>query len=182
MKRLITRLAITALFAALISAGAFITIPIGPVPIILQNMFTLLSGLVLGPALGTSSVWLFIAAGAVGLPVFSSSGSPAGFARIIGPTGGYIMGYVVGAFVAGFIAGVPRPGEKLPVWRLALAAAMGILMVYVPGLYRLKMYLETTWPQTIAAGFVPFIAGDIIKGVIVCLITPRLRRVASELL
>jgi len=48
-RKVIIGLTFTALFAALISAGAFIAIPIGPVPIALQNFFTLLSGLVLGP-------------------------------------------------------------------------------------------------------------------------------------
>ncbi|NQU65132.1 MAG: biotin transporter BioY, partial [SAR324 cluster bacterium] len=59
------------LFAALISAGAFMAIPIGPVPIVLQNMFVLLAGVILGWKWGVASVLIYLLAGAVGFPVFS---------------------------------------------------------------------------------------------------------------
>jgi biotin transport system substrate-specific component len=171
-----------ALFAALISAGALIAVPIGPVPIALQNFFTLLSGLVLGPALGTAAVGLFLVAGAVGAPVFANSGSPMGMARLLGPTGGFFLGYLLGALAAGLIAGVPRPGEKIPVWRYIAAVAAGLLIVYIPGLIRLKWALNLSWPQTFTAGLIPFLPGDALKGVIAGLIAPRLRRTAAQLL
>ena len=177
-QRVITSLTFTALFAALISAGAFVVIPIGPVPIAIQNLFTLLAGLVLGPFLGASAVALFIIAGAIGVPVFANNGTPMGIARIIGPTGGYLFGYLLGAAAAGFIAGFPRPDKTTPLWRLVPAAFAGMLVVYVPGLIRLKFFLHTGWKQTLAAGFVPFIAGDVIKGIAAVLAAPRLRRIA----
>jgi biotin transport system substrate-specific component len=181
-RRAVTRLVFTALFAALIAAGAFIAFPIGPVPIVLQNLFTLLSGLVLGPVMGASAVGLFIVAGAIGMPVFANNGSPPGFARIIGPTGGYLLGYLLGAFIAGLIAGFPRPGQKTPVLRLVLAVVSGVLVLYIPGLIRLKFYLDIDWGKTFAAGFFPFIVGDALKGIAAGLLAPRLRRTASQLL
>ena len=182
MKKHITRLVFIALFAAIISAGAFITLPVGPVPVVLQNMFTLLSGLVIGPVLGPAAVGLFIVAGAVGVPVFANNGSPPGLARIVGPTGGYLFGYLLGAFIAGVILGFPGSGQRTPVWRLILAVIAGTLVVYVPGLLWLKMYLKTDWIKTLAVGFFPFILGDSLKGAVAGLITPRLRRAAGELL
>jgi len=170
----ITALCFTALFAALISAGSFAAIPVGPVPISLQNFFTLLSGLVLGPVLGGAAVGLFLAAGIIGAPVFANNA--AGIARLLGPTGGYLFGYLLGAVIAGFIAGYPRQGRKIPVWRLVLAVATGTFTVYVPGLIRLKMSLGTDWHSTLAFGFYPFIPGDVIKAVAAGLIAPRLRR------
>jgi len=178
----ILSLVFIALFAAIISAGALLAIPIGPVPIALQNFFTLLSGLVLGPALGTAAVGLFLVAGAIGAPVFANSGSPMGMARLLGPTGGFLLGYLLGALVAGFIVGSPRPGKKVPVWRYVVAVAAGMLIVYVPGLIRLKWALNISWPQTFAAGLIPFIPGDALKGVIAGLIAPRLRKTAAQLL
>jgi len=178
-RRFISGLVLTALFAALISAGAFITVPIGPVPFVLQNFFTLLSGLVLGPVLGTASVALFIIAGAIGVPVFSNNGSPMGIARLMGPTGGFYLGYLLGAFAAGLVIGFPKQGEKIRIWRLALAVVLGFLTVYIPGLIRLKFFLDT-WPKTFAAGFFPFLIGDAIKGVVAVLIAPRLRRTAAR--
>ena len=178
-RKFITNLVLVSLFAALISAGAFITVPIGPVPLVLQNFFTLLAGLVLGPFLGTAAVALFIIAGAIGLPVFSNNGSPMGIARLMGPTGGYYAGYLLSAFIAGLIYGVPKQGEKRKVLRLGLAAVLGMFVVYIPGLIRLKFFLDT-WPKTLAAGLYTFIIGDIIKIVIAILITPRLRKTASR--
>jgi len=175
-------LVFVALFAAIISAGGLIAIPIGPVPVVLQNFFTLLSGLVLGPVLGAASVGLFLAAGAIGAPVFANNGSPMGIARIIGPTGGYLFGYLMGALTAGLIAGFPRPGEKVLVLRYVLAVVAGSLVVYIPGLIRLKWYLNISWPQTFIAGFIPLLPGDVVKGVAAALIAPRLRKTAAELL
>jgi len=178
-RKFITALVLTALFAALICAGAFIAFPLGPVPIVLQNFFTLLSGLVLGPFLGAAAVGLFIIAGAIGVPVFSNNGSAMGIARLMGPTGGFIFGYLLGAFAAGLVLGVPKQGEKIKIWRLALAAVLGLLVVYIPGLIRLKFFLDT-WPKTFASGFFPFLIGDAVKGVVAALITPRLRRATAR--
>jgi biotin transport system substrate-specific component len=179
MNNTIKKLVFTALFAAIISAGAFIAVPIGPVPIVLQNLFTLLAGLLLGPFLGAASVALFLAAGAVGMPVFS--GGSSGLARMMGPTGGYMLGYLLGAFAAGLIAGPAErddaAGKGKTYFRLALAVSAGVLIVYIPGLIHLKMFLNTSWAQTFAAGFFPFILGDIAKGVCAFLVAPRLRRI-----
>jgi len=176
----ILELVFVALFAALISAGAFIAVPIGPVPIALQNFFTLLSGLVLGPFLGTAAVGLFLAAGLIGAPVFANNGSPMGIARLLGPSGGFLFGYLLSALVAGLIVGFPRPGIKTPVWRLALAVVAGLLVVYIPGLIRLKFVMNIDWRKTFVVGFIPFMIGDIIKGVIAGLISPRLRRSIAQ--
>lgn len=76
------------LFAALTAAGAYLSIPIGPVPIVLQNLFILLSGLLLGSRWGPASVAVYLLAGACGLPVFA--GGMGGIGRLVGPTGGYL--------------------------------------------------------------------------------------------
>jgi biotin transport system substrate-specific component len=176
----ILKLVFVALFAALISAGAFIAVPIGPVPIALQNFFTLLSGLALGPVLGTAAVGLFLAAGAIGAPVFANNGSSMGIARLLGPSGGFLFGYLLSALAAGFIVGFPRPGVKTPVWRIVLAVASGLLVVYIPGLIRLKFVMNIDWRKTFIVGFIPFMIGDTIKGVIAGLISPRLRRTIAQ--
>jgi biotin transport system substrate-specific component len=176
-RKYITALVMTALFAALICTGSFIAVPLGPVPIVLQNFFALLSGLVLGPFLGAAAVGMFIVAGAVGLPVFANN--TMGIARLIGPTGGYIFGYLLGAFAAGLVLGFPKQGEKIKVWRLVFAAILGGLVVYIPGLIRLRFVLDT-WPKTLAAGLYPFLPGDAIKAVVAALIAPRLRKTAAR--
>jgi len=170
----INKITFTALFAGLTAAGSFAAIPMGPVPFTLQNLFALLGGLVLGPVLGAAAVGLFLIAGIIGAPVFANNA--AGFAQLLGPTGGYLFGYLLGAAVAGLIAGSPRSGITIPLWRLVVAVIAGFLVVYVPGLIRLRIALDAGWARTFAVGFFPFLIGDAIKAVAAVLIAPRLRR------
>jgi biotin transport system substrate-specific component len=164
---------LTALFAALIAAGTFISIPLpfSPVPIVLQNLFAVLSGVILGPVMGGLAAALYLLAGAVGLPVFA--GAAGGFSRFLGPTGGFLWGYLCAAVLGGFIAG--RPRGKISRLRLIIAVVSGFLVVYLPGLLQLKALLGLPWAGTLAAGFLPFIPGDALKAVAAVLIAPRLR-------
>ena len=175
-----TRIAFIALFAALTAAGAFIAIPIGPVPIVLQNLFAVLSGLVLGPIYGTASVGLYLLAGFLGFPVFA--GGTGGIARFAGPTGGYLIGYLLAAFIAGFISGKTEQGEKIPLTKNIAAVIAGFLIVYLPGIAWLKISRDLTWKTALIAGLIPFIIGDVLKGTAAILIAPRLRRLAADFL
>jgi biotin transport system substrate-specific component len=181
-RRYILRLTLTALFAALIAAGTFISIPLpfSPVPIVLQNLFAVLSGLVLGPALGGAAVAVYLAAGAIGAPVFA--GAAGGFVHFMGPTGGFLYGYLLAAICAGLIAGRPRAGIKMPVWRVILAAAAGFLIVYAPGLLQLKAVTALPWGGTLIAGCLPFLPGDAIKAAAAVFASSRLRKLTAELL
>ncbi|MDR1107468.1 MAG: biotin transporter BioY [Spirochaetaceae bacterium] len=179
-RRAIANTTMTALFAALTAAGAFISIPLpfSPVPVALQNLFALLAGLILGPFRGGAAVALFLIAGALGAPVFA--GAVGGFAHFFGPTGGFLLGYLLAALTAGLIAGRPRGNRRSSRPRLILAVLAGLLAVYVPGLLWLKIVLDTDALTALAIGFVPFVFGDILKGIAAVLIAPRLRRAAAE--
>jgi biotin transport system substrate-specific component len=168
-------LVLAALFGALIAAGAFISIPLpfSPVPVVLQNLFSLLAGLALGPVLGAGAAGLYLLAGIIGAPVFA--GATGGIARFLGPTGGFLLGYLLSAFTAGLIAGRPRRGAALPRRRIVLAVLAGLLVIYLPGLLRLR-FAAGSWGKALAAGFFPFLPGDAVKGIIAVLITPRIRR------
>ena len=178
-RRAIAGLTLTALFAALIAAGTFIVIPLpfSPVPVVLQNLFALLGGLILGPVPGGAAAALYLIAGAVGAPVFA--GATGGFVHFFGPTGGFLAGYLLSAVTAGIIAGPPKNGLKTPPWRIILAVAAGLLVIYIPGVIRLKYVIDKSWTTALAAGFLPFIIGDLLKGAAAVLIAPRLRRAAA---
>jgi biotin transport system substrate-specific component len=169
-----------ALFAALMAAGTFIAVPIpvSPVPVVLQNLFVLLAGLVLGPLMGSAAAGIYLLVGAIGLPVFA--GAKGGIAHFFGPTGGYLFGYVLAALVAGLVAGRPRPEVKTAMWRLVLATLAGALAIYIPGLLRLKTVLGADWSKALALGFVPFVTGDAVKVVIAVVVAPRLRRTVAD--
>jgi biotin transport system substrate-specific component len=177
--KLLRKITFTALFAALTAAGTFIVIPIGPVPIVLQNLFAVLSGVILGPFSGAAAVGLYLLAGILNFPVFA--GGTGGIARFAGPTGGYLAGYLIAAFTAGFIAGRPRERVKTPLPRLIAAVSAGFLVVHVPGVAWLKISRNLDLPKALMAGFVPFVIGDVLKGIAAVIVSPRLRRIAADL-
>jgi biotin transport system substrate-specific component len=125
-------------------------------------------------------VGLYLLAGALGAPVFA--GATGGFTRFLGPTGGFLLGYLLAALIAGLIAGQPRTGKRTPAWRIILATSLAFLSIYLPGLLRLKQLMNLGWTETAAAGFLPFLIGDTIKGIAAVAIAPRLRRMIAELL
>src|SRR2546422_7892219 len=98
--------------AALVAAAAQIAIPLPgtPVPMTLQPLAVLLVGGLLGAPLGASSLLLYLALGAAGLPVFTPTVPLVGVARLFGPTGGYLLAYPVAAFATGWI--VADPGRQ----------------------------------------------------------------------
>ncbi len=143
-------------FSALMIIGAYIKIPVGPVPIVLTNMFVLLSGLVLGSRWGLASTAVYLLLGALGMPVFSAGG---GIALFAGPTGGYLAGYALAAWVTGSI--IERTGK--PALFSLVALITGAIVIYVPGVFWLKHILHLSWPGTLAVGVFPFLPGDGLK-------------------
>ncbi|MGD2185819.1 MAG: biotin transporter BioY [Desulfobacterales bacterium] len=146
-----------ALFAALTAVGAFLAIPIGPVPIVLQNMFVYLAGLLLGSRWGLASVGVYLLAGACGLPVFA--GGLGGIGRLIGPTGGYLIGYLPTVFCIGKISARTHPGIVFDV----LAMISGSIILYACGITGLKLVTGMTLAKAFAVGMFPFLLGDAVK-------------------
>jgi biotin transport system substrate-specific component len=181
MKQNARKSVFTALFAALICAGAVIAIPIGPVPIVLQNAFAILAGLLLGPIQGAGAVGLFLIAGALGLPVFS--GGKGGLAVISGPTGGYLIGYFLGALVAGFALQRAPKTEKMAALPFVISATIaGFICIYIPGVFGLKKALGLTLADALTKGLIPFIIGDAIKIIALIPITVQLRPIVARYL
>jgi biotin transport system substrate-specific component len=158
-------------FTLALSAAAQVAIPIPgtPVPVTLQPMVVVLAGLMLGPALGASSMFLYLALGAIGLPVFAPVGAP-GVARLFGPTGGYLIAFPFAAFAAGYVA------RRFPKFLGRWAAAMlGMVVIFVGGISQLAI-LTGSAAQAIAFGVTPFAAFDILKALVAAAIArPRVR-------
>jgi biotin transport system substrate-specific component len=159
------RTAAVVLGAMLVAAAAQISIPLPgtPVPMTLQPLAVLLVGGLLGPGLGPSALILYLAAGAAGLPVFTPYGAP-GVARLLGPTGGYLLAYPVAAFAVGRLAG---DGRRLG--RLALAVLAGLLLIHLGGLAQLVI-LTGSGALAVRLGTLPFLLGDLLKLAIAVLI------------
>jgi len=143
------------MFAVLTAAGAFVVIPFFPAPITLQNLFTFLAGMVLGPAAGFLSQLTYITMGAAGLPVFAAGGSGIGY--LMGPTGGYIIGFAPAAWVCGLFS---RRGA------VTAGMVVAMLIIYLFGVLQMKFVMELTFFQAFIIGAAPFIPGDILKMVV----------------
>ncbi len=145
------------LMSALIAVGAFVSIPIGPVPIVMQNLFVLLAGLLLGGNWAAAAVGIYLLAGACGLPVFA--GGTGGLGRLLGPTGGYLFGFLAGAYLVGKVAERAR-GRMIPELGAMVAASM---VIYLLGVSWLKIVTGMDWVKAVAVGMVPFLVGDAVK-------------------
>ncbi len=159
------------LFVALIAVGAFIAIPMGPVPIVLQNMFVLLAGLLLGPLWGLACVAVYLVIGLAGLPVFA--GGTSGLGKLFGPTGGYLLGYLPCVVITG---GISRGLGKKPAFDI-LAMVMGSLIVYAAGVPWLKAVTGMSLEKALMVGMVPFLIGDALKIIAAAFIAKALRPV-----
>jgi biotin transport system substrate-specific component len=145
------------LMAAMIAAGAYLAIPIGPVPIVLQNLFVFLSGLLLGSRWGFACVAVYILVGACGLPIFSIGRG--GIGHILGPTGGYLMGFLPAVYVIGLITEKTKHLVIIDV----IAMVCGGIIIYACGVTWLKVITGMSLTKTLAVGMYPFILGDALK-------------------
>lgn len=149
------------LSVALMVAGASISIPIGPVPISLQSLFALLIGIVLGKRLAPIAMIIYVAAGLMGLPVFS--GLKGGPQYIISPTFGFIIAFILAAFIAGLGS---ESGSKAKSYISLIAATIVLYAIGAVYFYLVeKFYLGTEYEiaDILKLTVVPFIIGDFVK-------------------
>jgi biotin transport system substrate-specific component len=165
---------LASLMAALTAVGAYIHVPIGPVPIVLSTLFVLLSGLLLGSRWGLASMGLYLLVGAIGMPVFS--GGKGGFAHLLGPTGGYLLGFVLSAWVTGFISERSRGLLILEIF----AVFVGSLAIYGFGIFWLKMITQMSWLKTLMVGMIPFLIGDAVKASVALVLARAVRPVLNR--
>ncbi len=158
----------TALFAALMVAGAFITIPFPLVPLTFQTVVCAAAGLFLGWKKGTLAMLAYLVAGLIGIPVFAAGG---GIYYVVKPSFGYILGFVAGAFAAGMIRG---KSAKAPLCRYLLGGLGAFVADYAIGI----VYFIAVWQLSGYAG----LGGAIVtynlvympKDVVLCLLAGTL--------
>ena len=160
----------TTTFSVLTAIGALIFVPVYPVPITFQTLFTYLSGAVLGPWLGAVSQVIYIILGGIGLPIFA--GGQAGFGVLAGPTGGYLFGFIAASFVIGNTSDLrANPGAA----RIAVSFVVGTLIIYAFGIIQLSQWMDGNLQNAILVGVLPFIVGDAVKVAIAVIVATRLR-------
>lgn len=164
MRRDAYRLVLVSMFAAAISVGALVSIPLPPPlpPVTLAVFFALLSGLTLGPAWGLAATGLYLGLGAIGLPVFANGAG--GLGHFATPTGGFLLGYAAASVAAGAIADRRSWGFA----RALIGALVGVVALYAVGLPWFRAVLDARPDRDVsmaaaAAIMAPYLAGDALK-------------------
>jgi biotin transport system substrate-specific component len=149
------------LFLLLTVMGAFVRIPLPftPVPITLQTLSVLLSGLFLKKFDGSISQGIYILFGLFGLPIFAESAG--GASIILGPTGGYLIAFVIAPFAVNMAYG-HLPLRNIHARAIA-ALALGTLIIHALGVINLAFFLKTDPLNAVILGSAPFILGDAAK-------------------
>jgi biotin transport system substrate-specific component len=162
-----------------VAAQISVPLPFTPVPFTFQPMVVLVGAAALGSRLGMASQILYLALGIAGLPVFAASPVlPQGVARLLGPTGGYLMSYPFAAFVAGWLA---ERGFDRRYLTTVVAMVCGLVVVFGGGV----LWLSIGQPArglsaALATGFYPFILPDLAKLCVAAIVMPGLWHVTGR--
>ncbi|MCC3279303.1 biotin transporter BioY [Arthrobacter sp. zg-Y40] len=160
-------LSLIAVFAALTAAFSVLPgIPLGSgVPITLQTLAVILTGILLGPGRGAAAIGLFLLAGLAGLPVFS--GFRGGLGVLAGPSAGYLLSFPLAAAVAGVLAGIVLRRANRARFPLLFAAglATSFLVVHPAGVAGLMVNAHLPFSGALVAD-IAFWPGDVLKNML----------------
>lgn len=162
-------LTVTALMTAVTCVLAPMSVPIGPVPISLTNLAIYFALYLLGWKMGTVSYIVYLIIGIVGVPVFS--GFTGGFAKLLGPTGGYIIGFIPMAIIAGLV--IEKSGSRILHF---IAMVVGTAVCYAFGTAWFCVVMKSDVAAALGMCVFPFIPGDIAKIVIAMVAGPILKK------
>ena len=163
-----------------IAAQISVPLPFTPVPFTFQPMVVLVGAAALGSRLGMASQILYLALGIAGVPVFAASPLlPQGAARLLGPTGGYLMSYPFAAFAAGWLA--ERGFDRRYLTAVA-AMTCGLAIVFAGGLSWLAVASQPArgFSAVLAAGFYPFIVPDLLKLLVAAAVMPGVWKITGK--
>lgn len=165
----IRQMAMTAVVAALLCIVAPVSVPVGVVPISLTMLVIFWGIYALGMWKAVASYLVYMGIGLVGLPVFS--GFQGGLARLLGPTGGYLIGFIFLALISGFFI------DRFDRWYIHFVGMLlGTAVCYGFGTLWLAYQAEATFLEALAIGVIPFVPGDTLKIIAALIVGPRLRR------
>ncbi len=168
-----------ALFVALIAVGAFISIPIGPVPFSLQNFFVFMTGLLLTPAQAFLTVLIYVLLGLIGIPIFA--GFTGGFQYVFSPTFGFLISFIIGAYVISKLAHKETKFSK--VMLVLILAEVIFYAIGLPYFYLIMKNLNGN-PMHISKimglAMIPFIIPDMVKALVAAIIAPRIKKAINK--
>ena len=152
---LVKKLVLLMAGVAVLAISAQLKVPFYPVPITMQTFVVMFIGFTFGARLGSSTVLVYLASGAIGAPVFAGG---AGLAYVSGPTGGYLFGFFVAAYLIGYFTEQGYGRTFISTLLLALA---GTIVFYLFGVAWLTTIIG--FEKAIKFGLLPFLYGDVLK-------------------
>ncbi|MAZ04259.1 MAG: biotin transporter BioY [Sneathiella sp.] len=168
------RLAILALAGSMIIAiSAQIAVPMWPVPMTMQTLAVTMIGATYGWRLGGATVALYLAEGAMGLPVFAGGGS---LASLAGPTAGYLFAFVAAAALVGALM---EKGWGQSIFKTTLAMVVGYVVIFGGGVSWLSSFIGIE--KALAAGLYPFMAGAAVKIALAVALLPMVGKLVEKL-
>lgn len=176
MKLSTRRVAQLAVMVALLVIGAYVNIPLRPVPITFQSAFVVLTPLLFGTT-AYIAVLAYLLLGLVGLPVFAEGAS--GLVALSGPTGGFLAGFLLASIVVGVIAEHWHWDSR---WRDLALAEGSLVFIYVPGVFWMwhVLLLRGGAAQAALVGLIPILALDVVKMAVVAALVRPLRSALAE--
>lgn len=150
-----------------LSAQLSLPLPFSPVPVTGQTFAVLLLGATYGARRSAAALLLYLAEGAVGLPVFAPGG-PLGLARLLGPSGGYLLAFPAAAFLLGWL--MERWLRDGRGWLGAVLAAEAV--IFLGGTAWLKFLTQVSWFEALGLGLLPFLPGELAKVALLGLCLP----------
>ena len=166
-------LAVTATAFVAVCAHVSVPLPYTPVPIVLSDFAVILVGMVLGPVAGFWAMVLYLAEGAIGMPVFSPQG-PGGVLQLMGHTGGYLFSYPVAAAITGLTGTLARK-NKVAFTSAVLTGTVAVAVILFCGavwLNHLGFGNSSTWTLAVT----PFLFGSLAKIVAAAIVFSSTRR------
>jgi biotin transport system substrate-specific component len=170
------RVAQLAVMVALLVIGAYVSIPLRPIPITFQSAFVVLTPLLFGTT-AYIAVLAYLLLGLVGLPVFAEGAS--GLVALSGPTGGFLAGFLLASIVVGVIAEHWHWDSR---WRDLALAEGSLVFIYVPGVLWMwhVLVLRGGAAQATLVGLIPIVALDVAKMAVVAALARPLRSALAE--
>lgn len=168
MRRILRDVGIAIAGSLLLTLSAKTQIPFWPVPMTMQTFVVMVIGMALGPRLGTATVALYLAQGAMGLPVFAGTPEKGiGLAYMMGPTGGYLAGFLAGAWLCGVLA---ERGWDRSWLKSGIAAGLGHAAIFCLGVLWLQGLIG--WEKAFQFGVAPFWAATLLKTALAVAVLP----------
>lgn len=163
-----------ALMVSLLTISAWISIPLGSVPVTLQVFVVVLTALLLSPGWAATTMGVYLTMGAAGLPVFSHG--QGGLGVLVGPTGGYLVGFFLGALLGSSVRYFLTDHRASSLVSDTSATAVCITSIYLLGWMQLAVVTNMGPAAAFIAGVAPFIIPDVIKGAVAIGVAKAIRR------